>query len=160
MTNHLRGSVQELTSERDATEPRRSAQRGARYPEMLASAFEREAVRYLVVAGATTMVYLGVLALLLATGLPYMLAILAAQAVIISGAFPAYRRLIFRSSGPWKSDLMRFVGVWGGGFVAGVVATPALVELVGVPPLPAQAIAVVVVAGASYLGHRFVSFRR
>jgi len=126
---------------------------------MLAAAFEREEVRYLVVAGTTTMVYLGVLAMLLATGLPYMFAILAAQAAIITAAFPAYRRLIFRSTERWQSDLPRFVGVWAGGFVAGVVATPALVELAGVPPLPAQAIAVAVVAVASYLGHRFVSFR-
>lgn len=149
-----------MISERDATDSRPEAPRDARYPGMLVAAFEREEVRYLVVAGTTTLVYLGVLAMLLSTGMPYMLAILAAQAMIISVAFPAYRRLIFRSTGRLKSDLARFVGVWAGGFVGGVVATPALVELVGVPPLPAQAIAVALVAGASYLGHRFLSFRR
>jgi putative flippase GtrA len=126
---------------------------------LISRALEREEVRYLAVAGTTTVVYLSLVAGLLATRLPYMIAILIAQAVIISLAFPTYRRLIFRSTGPWRRDLPRFVGVWAGGFLAGVVATPALVELVGLDPLLAQVIAVAVVAVLSYLGHRFVSFR-
>jgi putative flippase GtrA len=126
--------------------------------DLVRSAAKNEQIRYLAVAGTTTLLYLGLLAALL-VALPYMLAILVAQAVIISIAFPSYRRLIFRSTRPWRQDLPRFVGVWGGGFVAGVVATPLLVELVGMPPLPAQVLAVVVVAVLSYLGHRFISFR-
>lgn len=125
---------------------------------LVRTALGNEQIRYLLVAGTTTLGYLGLLAGLLATGMPYMYAILIAQAVTISVAFPTYRRLIFRSTSPWRRDLPRFVGVWGGGFVAGVVATPALVELAGIPPLPAQVIAVVVVAVLSYLGHRYVSF--
>jgi putative flippase GtrA len=127
-------------------------------PSLVRTAAQNEQIRYLAVAGSTTLVYLGLLAALL-TVLPYMLAILVAQAVIISVAFPTYRRLIFRSTRPWRQDLPRCVGVWGGGFLAGVVATPLLVELVGMPPLPAQVLAVVVVAVLSYLGHRFISFR-
>jgi putative flippase GtrA len=127
-------------------------------PSLVRTAAQNEQIRYLAVAGSTTLVYLGLLAALL-TVLPYMLAILVAQAVIISVAFPTYRRLIFRSTRPWRQDLPRFVGVGGGGFLAGVVATPLLVELVGMPPLPAQVLAVVVVAVLSYLGHRFISFR-
>ena len=122
-------------------------------------ALEREEVRYLVVAGSVAAFYLSVVALLLAISVQYMIAILIAQAVTISMAFPTYRRLIFRSAGPWRRDLPRFVGVWAGGFLAGVVATPALVELAGLDPLLAQVIAVVAVAVLSYLGHRFVSFR-
>lgn len=121
-------------------------------------ALGNEQIRYLLVAGTTTLGYLALLAGLLATGMPYMFAILLAQAVTISVAFPTYRRLIFRSDQPWRHDLPRFVGVWGGGFVAGIVATPLLVELVGIPPFPAQVVAVVVVAVLSYLGHRYVSF--
>jgi putative flippase GtrA len=127
-------------------------------PSLVRTAAQNEQIRYLAVAGSTTLVYLGLLAALL-TVLPYMLAILVAQAVIISVAFPTYRRLIFRSTRPWRQDLPRFVGVWAGGLLAGVVATPLLVELVGMPPLPAQVLAVVVVAVLSYLGHRFISFR-
>lgn len=127
---------------------------------LVRAALANEQIRYVVVAGTTTLLYLGVLAGLLATGLPYMVAILLAQAAIISIAFPTYRRLIFRSNQSWRHDLPRFLGVWGSGFLAGVVATPLLVELAGVPPLPAQVIAVVVVAVLSYLGHRYISFGR
>lgn len=123
-------------------------------------ALDREGIRYFLVAGSTAVCYLGILALLLETGLQYMIAILLSQAIIISGAFPIYRRLIFRSTGRWQCDLPRFVGVWSGGFIAGVVATPALVELADQPPLLAQVIAVPVVAVLSYLGHKFVSFGR
>lgn len=152
--------VREPNVERDVTSSRPAA-RGARAHASFARAIvEREEVRYLIVAGSTTVCYLGGLALLLATGLQYMYAILIAQAAIITLAFPAYRRLIFRSAGRWQADAVRFVGVWAGGFVAGVVATPALVELVGLSPLPAQVVAVAGVAVLSYLGHHFVSFRR
>lgn len=120
---------------------------------------ELEQVRYLLVAGTTSLVYLGILAALLTTPLHYFVAILLAQALIISAAFPAYRTLIFRSRGPWIPDLVRFLGVWSSGAVAGVVATPLLVELLGWHPLVAQVVAIVVVAVLSYLGHRFISFR-
>ena len=152
--------MHEQNVERDATSPRPQARRGGQPAERIRVLVERKEVRYLIVAGSTTVCYLGGLALLLATGLPYMYAILIAQAVIITIAFPAYRRLIFRSTGRWQADLVRFVGVWAGGFIAGIIGTPALVELAGMPPLPAQVIAVAVVAVLSYLGHRFVSFRR
>ena len=121
---------------------------------------KQEKIRYIVVAGSVTLCYLGILAMLLATALPYMISIVISQAIIISVAFPLYRRLIFRSTGRWQSDLPRFVGVWSGGFIAGVVATPALVELAGQPPLLAQVIAVFAVAVLSYLSHKFFSFRR
>lgn len=119
-----------------------------------------EQVRYLVVAGTTSLVYLGLLAALLTTSLHYFVAILVAQVLIVTAAFPAYRTLIFRSEGPWIPDLLRFLGVWTSGAAAGIVATPALVELLGWHPLVAQCVAIVVVAILSYLGHRFISFRR
>lgn len=111
-------------------------------------------------AGTTALSYLAILAALLGTGCPYMIAILIDQVIIFSVAFPVYRRVIFRSTGRWQPDLARFLGVWSGGFIAGIVATPALVELAGQPPLFAQVIAVAAVAVLTFLGHKFVSFRR
>jgi putative flippase GtrA len=128
--------------------------------DLVHGALGREEVRYLLVAGSTALGYLIALAALLATGLPYMVAIMIDQAITFSVAFPVYRRVIFRSTGRWQSDLLRFVGVWSGGLIAGIVATPVLVELAGQPPLVAQIIAVAVVAVLTFLGHKFVSFRR
>jgi len=119
----------------------------------------REEIRYLVVAGCTSLGYLGLVAALLGVFRWYMVAIVVAQVITIAIAFPVYRKLIFRSTGPWRADLPRFVGVWTGGFLAGIVATPLLVELTTLRPLVAQVIAVATVAVLSYAGHHFISFR-
>jgi len=152
--------VGESRHEPDATSPVAAIPRSGRLSGLARQAFAREEVRYLVVAGTVAASYLAILALLLAWGFPYMIAILIDQVVIFSVAFPVYRKVIFRSTGRWRPDLARFLGVWSGGFIAGIVATPALVELAGQPPLLAQVIAVAVVAVLTFLGHKFVSFRR
>lgn len=125
---------------------------------VVGGALASEQVRYLLVAGTTSLFYLALVAGGLATGAHYMVAIGVAQVITVACAFPAYRTLIFRSRRHWRRDLPRFVGIWSGGFVAGIVVTPLLVELLGVPPLPAQVGAVVGVAVLSYLGHRYFSF--
>lgn len=116
-------------------------------------------VRYVMVAGCVAVGYLGVLAGGLALGWHYMLAIVVAQAITILCAFPAYRNFVFESQQSVASDFVRFLSVWSTGAVAGFLATPLLVEIVGLEPLIAQIIAIVVVAVGSYLGHRFFSFR-
>jgi putative flippase GtrA len=152
--------VTEPGPEQDVTSADVAARLPARLSDLVHGALKREEIRYLVVAGTTAVCYLAILAALLASGCPYMIAILIDQVIAFSAAFPVYRRVIFRSTGRWQSDLPRFLGVWSGGFIAGIVATPALVELAGQPPLLAQIIAVVVVAVLTYLGHKFVSFRQ
>ena len=119
----------------------------------------REEIRYLVVAGCTSLGYLGLVAVLLGMVRWYMVAIVIAQVATIAIAFPVYRKLIFRSTGPWRADLPRFVAVWTGGFLAGIVATPLLVELTPLQPLVAQVLAVAAVAVLSYASHHFISFR-
>jgi len=116
-------------------------------------------VRYVLVAGTTSLVYLGLVAGGLFFGWHYMIAILVAQAITIVCAFPAYRTLVFASRGGWRTDFARFLSVWSSGMVAGFVATPLLVEILRMPPLLAQVVAIVVVAVGSYLGHRYFSFR-
>src|SRR3954469_185513 len=61
-------------------------------PGLVRRTLEREEIRYLVVAGTTTLLYLSLVAGLLYLRLPYMVAILIAQVVIIGIAFPTYRR--------------------------------------------------------------------
>lgn len=142
--------VSERTGEEDERQSLRSLVQWAR---------GREEIRYLVVAGCTSLGYLGLVAALLGLVRWYMVAIVIAQVITIAVAFPVYRKLIFRSGRPWRTDLPRFVAVWTGGFSAGIVATPLLVELTPLRPLVAQVIAVGAVAVLSYGGHRFFSFR-
>ncbi|EWT00465.1 hypothetical protein N865_15575 [Intrasporangium oryzae NRRL B-24470] len=128
-------------------------------PHTVRSLWARHEIRYLVVAGCTSLGYLGLVTLGLALGWYYMVAILVAQAITIAAAFPAYRVLVFESRGRVWGDFVRFLSVWSSGAIAGLVATPFLVEVFGMHPLVAQVIAIVVIAVASYLGHRFFSFR-
>lgn len=139
-----------MTEQQDPTGPGR--------PGLVRRALARHELRYLVVAGTTTLFYLGLVGGGLLLDLPYMLAIACAHAVTICVAFPAYRHLVFRSRRAWPADLWRFLSVWSGGMVAGFVATPLLVEVVGMAPFVAQVLAIVVVAVSSYLAHRFWSF--
>ncbi|MFT4285225.1 MAG: GtrA family protein [Protaetiibacter sp.] len=119
-----------------------------------------ELVRYYLAAGVMALFYLGLYGGGLLLGIPYFLAIVIAQALTISVAFPVYRRFVFRSKGALWPDFLRFLSVWMGGAIAGFIATPLLVELVRIDPFIAHLIAVVVVSILSFLGHRFFSFRR
>lgn len=118
-----------------------------------------QVARYLAVAGSMAMLYLGVFAVGLWAGWFYFTAILVAQVITILIAFPLYRALVFRSHGRLRSDFVRFLSVWLTGAIAGIVATPLLVELVHLNPLVAQIISVAVVSVGSFLAHRFFSFR-
>ena len=128
-------------------------------PAFVERLWARKGIRYLVVAGCTQVVYLGTFSLGLLAGWHYMIAIAVAQVVTIAAAFPAYRTIVFESRGRVWSDFVRFLGVWASGAFAGILLTPALVEVAGMPPLPAQIIAIAIVAVGSFLGHHFFSFR-
>jgi putative flippase GtrA len=128
-------------------------------PRPLGAILRTEQGRYLVIGGTMAVGYLALVAAGLRTELPYMAVITAAQIVLIVIAFPAYRTLVFRSQGGVLGDLLRFLSVWAGGLVASFIGTPLLVELLDMPPLPAQISAVVVVAVGSFLAHSLFSFR-
>ncbi len=116
--------------------------------------------RYLLVAGCTALFYLGLVALGLAIGLHYFIAILIAQAITIVLAFPFYRRFVFESTSGLWGDFARFLVVWSTGAVSGLVITPLLVELLGWDPFVAQVFAIAVVSVGSFLAHRLFTFSR
>ncbi|MCA1782637.1 MAG: GtrA family protein [Dermatophilaceae bacterium] len=128
--------------------------------QLVTRAWAHHQVRYLIVAGTTALGYLGLVALgYKGFGWHYMVAIGVAQVITIASAFPAYRSLVFESQGRVWTDFTRFLSVWASGAVAGVIGTPFLVEVFGMDPLVGQVLAIIIVAVASYLGHRFFSFR-
>ncbi len=120
----------------------------------------RQASRYLLVAGTTALIYLGLVAAGLALDIQYFLAIVFAQLITIVGAFPFYRRFIFESTSPVMLDFVRFITVWSSGMIAGLIVTPILVETLSWDPLFAQVVAIAVVSVLSFLGHRYFSFRK
>src|SRR3990170_4578922 len=114
--------------------------------------------RYVVIAGLTALGYLVLVALGLAVGLHYFVAILISQAITIVCAFPFYRRFVFESFSGWWNDFARFLVVWAAGAVSGIVLTPLLVELLQWHPLVAQTIAIGALSIGSFLSHRWFTF--
>lgn len=90
----------------------------------------------------------------------YMATLVFAHVASVLCAFYLHRRFVFRVQGHVWQDLMRFEIVQLAAFGINVVALPLLVELVGLTPIVAQAIIVVVTVTLSYFGHRYFSFRR
>ena len=117
-------------------------------------------LRYGVSAASVAVFYLFVYFLGLQAGLYYLVAILVAQVIAIAVAFPLYRTFVFSSTGSIRSDAIRFLGVWSGGAIAGLIATPILVELFGVQPFWAQAASILVISVGSFLAHRLFTFGR
>ena len=118
-----------------------------------------QAAHYVVVAGSVAVFYLLLFSLGLVAGWHYFLAILAAQVVTIAVAFPVYRTFVFKSRGRIGHDFLRFLTVWVGGAIAGILVTPLLVEVFQVHPLVAQIVSIGIISVASFLSHRFFSFR-
>jgi putative flippase GtrA len=116
--------------------------------------------RYGISAAAVAVFYLLVYFAGLQLGLHYFVAILVAQLVAISVAFPLYRTFVFTSTSSVRYDFARFLSVWSGGAVAGVIATPVLVELFGVQPFWAQVFSILAISVVSFLAHRLFTFRR
>ncbi len=77
-------------------------------------------------------------------------------------AFALHRRFTFGVAGRAGivADFARFESVYLVMLVINALLLPLLVEGAGVGPLVAQAVCVVVTTIASYLGHRYFSFRR
>jgi putative flippase GtrA len=117
-------------------------------------------VRYGISAGSVAVLYVLIYGIGLQLGLHYFVAILIAQVIAICVAFPLYRAFVFASTGPVRSDFVKFLGVWSGGAIAGIVATPILVEVFGVHPFWAQVFSILVISVASFLAHRVFTFNR
>lgn len=117
-------------------------------------------VRYLLAGGSIAVLYLGLFASLAALEprWHYLAYFAIAQAVTISVAFPVYRTWVFESRGSLVTDLRRFLGVWSLSLVGSLLSLPLLVTVLGLDPVVAQVLAVVVLSFASYAGHRYVSF--
>ena len=92
--------------------------------------------------------------------LGYTLSLIVSYAIAITVAFVLYRRFVFRVTGHVVRDFVRFVAVYAVSIAINLVALPILVEFVGVPPILAQAIILVITTVVSFVGHRSFSFRR
>ena len=122
-------------------------------------------VRFLMVGGTNTIVGYCAFAffdLFVFQRVPqgHLLSLVMAYAVSISLAFFLYRRFVFRVKGKVWRDFGAFVSVNMFAIALNLVLLALLVDVVGLPALAGQAIALAITVVVSYLGHREVSFRR
>jgi putative flippase GtrA len=118
-----------------------------------------EQFRFLVVGGVNTAVGYGFFALfLLFSG--YLASLYLSYAAAVVVAFVLHRRFTFRVRGNVVVDFVRFVGVYVVSLAVNTAVLPLLVEVAGLHPLWAQAIALVITTVISYVGHKWFSFRR
>jgi putative flippase GtrA len=75
-------------------------------------------------------------------------------------AYCGHRWLTFQVRGMWLLDLARFSTVYLVILALNILALPLLVEVVGLTPILAQSVFVVLILVSSYLSHRHFSFRR
>lgn len=118
-----------------------------------------QTIKYFCAAGGVMVFYLTLYSVGVLVGVHYFVSILFAQVAAISIAFPLYRNVVFASKGKVLADFAKFLSVWATGALAGLLATPLLVEVWGVEPITAQVVSVVVVGVGSFLAHKFFSFR-
>lgn len=90
----------------------------------------------------------------------YLVVLVIAHVVSVLEAYVLQRWLVFRVSGRWMRDLIRFWSVYLVALGINMVALPLLVEVLRVPVLPAQAIVMAGTALGSFVAHRNFSFRR
>lgn len=101
-----------------------------------------------------------VLYLVFAQSLHYLIIAVFAQALAVSQSFVFHRRFVFKSTGNWKAEFLRYnLGVTGI-FLLGLVGLSLCVEQLGFNPLLAQAVVTGVCVVVSYLLHRDYSFRK
>lgn len=129
------------------------------------SRWEAQSTRFLVVGAANTVFGYGVfvaLALLLDASERYLLVLALTYAVSGQVSFLSHRLLTYRVHGwPFLAlDYGRYWSVNAGTVLLNAAVLPLLVELARVPPVPAQALALLIVTVASYVGHTYFSFRR
>ena len=128
-----------------------------------AGAVREQGLRFLLVGAFNTAFGFVLFALLLYLAddrVHYLVVLAVASVGAVLMAFAAYRTFVFRVRGSVLKDLARFSLVYVVALAVNAVALPLLVEVGGVPVLPAQAVFVVLTVIFSFLAHRSFSFRR
>lgn len=124
---------------------------------------DREGVRFALVGGVNTVFGYGAFVLLelfLGDVLPYLVVLLVSYVLGVSGAFVLQRWLVFRHEGAWFPAYLRFWSVYVVFLAVNLVLLPVLVEIVGLPVVPAQLAVLLLVACGSYAAHSRFSFAK
>jgi putative flippase GtrA len=90
----------------------------------------------------------------------YLYLLVVAHVVSVLEAYLLQRNVVFRVQGHWWRDLVRFWSVYLVALCLNLLALPILVEVLGLPVLPAQALVLLLMTAGTFIAHRTFSFRR
>ncbi len=124
----------------------------------------RRPLRFLLAGTANTALGLSIYPLLL-WGVPalhgrYLLALAIAQALSLCFAFTTYKVGVFRTRGNLPREFATFSSFYLVNYAANWAALPFLVEVAGLPPVPAQLAFTAILIVGSWFWHSRVTFRR
>ncbi len=120
-----------------------------------------QVIKYLAVGGINTVVGLGVFAglyLWLGETLHYLVIAVVANIIAISNAFLLYRYVVFESRGNFVAEYFRTYLVYGVSALLGLLLLGLQVEVLGLHPILAQVVVIVVTVLFSYFGHSRFTF--
>jgi putative flippase GtrA len=116
-------------------------------------------IRFLVVGAIQNGINIGMFALGVSAGVPFLLAATLAALIALAVSFSLNRRWTFPDSTDRTAvRAIRFVAIWVIILLVGLACLAAFVELVHIPKVLAQTIVVVVGAPLSYLAQRHWTF--
>lgn len=122
----------------------------------------REQILYLVIGGWNTVFGYGVWAVLqylLGSHLHYLLVVLMSWPIAVLNAYLGYRLVVFQSRGAVLRELPRFSLVYLASLVANLALLPLALATLPFNIYVIQALFTAAVVVASYLGHKYFSFR-
>jgi len=119
-------------------------------------------IRYLLAGAFNTAVGLAVYPALYFLALPlklhYLMILTISQIICVTVAFLTNKLMVFRTSGNYLREFLKFVSFHLSYFLVNLAALPALVELAGMNPVWAQTIFAVLVIITSYFWHSRITF--
>jgi putative flippase GtrA len=125
--------------------------------------YGHEKIKFLVVGGFNTVfgfAVFSILQLALGAQITYFGSLYGAHIVSSTVAFILYRTYVFPVSGPWLRDYYRFQLIYVVPLLVNTFLLPFFVHLVHLDVFVAQAVTTVLLAVASFFGHKYFSFRR
>ena len=129
----------------------------------LSRAIRDQRVAYAFFGGLNTAVGLAVFVVLYALfedQLHYLGALALAYVLLLPFGCFLQRRFVFKVEGTLVADFLRYSLVQSGAFALNIVILPAIVEVVGVPVVPAQVLSLATIVVLSFLAHSAFSFKR
>jgi putative flippase GtrA len=122
----------------------------------------REQILYLVIGGWNTVFGYGVWAVMqffLGSHLHYLVVVILSWPIAVLNAYLGYRIIVFQSQGHWLTELPRFSLVYLATLLVNLALLPIAVNTLPLNIYVIQGLFTAAVVAASYLGHKYFSFR-